>query len=205
MSPANYPVSPCCPLYVRLIHFLHLCTGRRPTCTFARCVSARASRLSLALSPCHHAHVPPRDLRSRPCQPVNLPTCQLVVRSDPPSLWASGPLTCIAVSLVNVSTCQHAPSWRFAPSCPLAATPRSPLHLCTGAPLRFAPLHGLSLVHRASEPPAPDLHPLSTCHRAHVSPRRRFAPALTPLSRSSTDTALCSDLRRSGHNPCGLG
>jgi hypothetical protein len=147
------PVSPCCPLYVRLIHFLHLCTGRRPTCTFARCVSARASRLSLALSPCHHAHVPPRDLRSRPCQPVNLPTCQLVVRSDPPSLWASGPLTCIAVSLVNVSTCQHAPSWRFAPSCPLAATPRSPLHLCTGAPLRFAPLHGLSLVHRASEPP----------------------------------------------------
>ena len=62
---------------------------------------------------------------------------------------------------VPLSPCQHAPSRKRVspcqrvnlPACPLA----SPLHFCTGAPLRFAPLHGLAA-------------PLSPCPLAHVSP-----------------------------------
>jgi hypothetical protein len=54
--------------------------------------------------------LPPLSAVSSPCQLVNLSTGQLVIRSDQPSLWASRPLTCIAVSLVNVSTCPRAPS-----------------------------------------------------------------------------------------------
>ena len=61
---------------------------------------------------------------------------------------ASGPLACIAVSLVPVSPCQQFPRASACPrvtlpTCPLAAPPRSPLHFCTGALLRFAPLDGL--------------------------------------------------------------
>ena len=59
------------------------------------------------------------------------------------------------------------------------------LHLCTGAALRFAPLHGLSL-----QPTCPLL-----AQRAK----------LTPPSLSSTDIAPCSNPRRSGRNPCGPG
>ena len=42
-------------------------------------------------------------------------------------LWASGPLVC---PHVPVSPCPLAPSWRFAPSCPLALA----LYFCAGAP-----------------------------------------------------------------------
>jgi len=61
--------------------------------------------------------LPPLSSASPPCQPVNLPTCQLVIRSDQPSLWASRPLTCIAVSLAHVSplgtSCPRVPSSVF--------------------------------------------------------------------------------------------
>ena len=41
-------------------------------------------------------------------------------RPGQPSLWAPGPLACIAASLVNVSTCQHVPSRKRVSPCPRA-------------------------------------------------------------------------------------
>jgi len=72
-------------------------------------------------------------LRCIPCQPANLSAGQLTLPlSVQPSLWASEPLV------------SHVPL----PTCPLALRRA---HLCTGAPLRFAPLH----LGRLGEPSLP--------------------------------------------------
>jgi hypothetical protein len=92
--------------------------------------------------------------RCLPCQRVNLPTCQLICLS----LFhrASGPPGLSCATHVNVSTCQLVPS-RLRRA-----------HLCTGASLRFAPLHfGL----RSTEPlslRASSLYRCLPCQRVNL-------------------------------------
>ena len=139
------------------------------------------------------------------------PTGQLINRSTNVPLScprASGFYRCIPCQRVNLPACPLAQA-----RVPVSPCPRAPsrmrlrrAHLCTGAALRFAPLHCLYLVHRASEPPGLSGVPLvnvSPCPR--VPSWRTRLRQVTPPSRSLTYTAPCSIHRRSGRNPCGPG
>ena len=54
----------------------------------------------------------------------------LMLRSYAPIILSGFPMLppLSSVSLVNVSTCQHIPSWRIAPSCPLSRFTRVPFY-----------------------------------------------------------------------------
>ena len=62
--------------------------------------------------------------------------------------------------------------------CPPAPSRLRRAHFCTGAPLRFAPLHGFfaSLVNVSTCQHVPSRKRVSPCPRAHVSPRGRLRP-----------------------------
>ncbi len=99
------------------------------------------------------------------CQPFSLQPpasgCQLLWPSCPPAPVPSAP------PLVNVSTCQHVPS-RLRRA-----------HLCTGAPLRFAPLHVIFASLRPSCPPA-------LVSSSYTPSQLSGSPMVPPLSSASS-------------------
>ena len=85
-----------------------------------------------AQMPAPPAHVPSSPRALVVCPYTQYSILDTHASSVQPSLWASEPLACIAVSLAHVSTCQHAPlRLRRAHFCTFAQELRSDLHFCT--------------------------------------------------------------------------
>ena len=88
-------------------------------------------------------------------QPFSLqppePGCQLsrALRPSGPRVLVSAPSPVTMSFCLYFAACHHASMSPRASACPRVTVPTCPLalrraHFCTGAPLRFAPLHGLS-------------------------------------------------------------